>query len=89
MEIRFTKTALDDLTYWKKNGNKQIQLKIEALLADIAEHPFTGIGKPEPLRFELAGHWSRRIIYRVEGEQIVVVIISMRYHYCSKGMFCL
>ena len=95
MEIRFTKTALDDLTYWKKNGNKQIQLKIEALLADIAEHPFTGIGKPEPLRFELAGHWSRRInsepriVYRVEGEQIVVVIISMRYHYCSKGMFCL
>ena len=54
MEIRFTKTALDDLAYWKKNGNKQIQLKIEALLADIAEHPFTGIGKPEPLRFELA-----------------------------------
>ena len=73
----------------EKNGNKQIQLKIEALLADIAEHPFTGIGKPEPLRFELAGHWSRRInsehriVYRVEGEQIVVVIISMRYHYKS------
>ena len=87
MEIRFTKVALDDLSYWKKIGNKQILSKIERLLADMAEHPFTGIGKPEPLRFELAGYWSRRIntehriVYRIENEQIVVVIISMRYHY--------
>lgn len=89
MEIRFTKTALDDLSYWKKIGNKQILSKIEHLLADIAEHPFTGIGKPEPLRFELAGYWSRRInsehriVYRIENDQIVVVIISMRFHYKS------
>ena len=87
MEIRFTKEALDDLSYWKKIGNKQILSKIESLLVDIAEHPFSGIGKPEALRFELAGHWSRRInsehriVYRVENEQDVVIIISMRHHY--------
>lgn len=89
MEIRYTKTALDDLSYWKKIGNKQILTKIERLLIDIAEHPFTGIGKPEPLRFELAGYWSRRInaehriVYRVESDQIIVVVISMRFHYKS------
>lgn len=89
MEIRYTKTALDDLSYWKKIGNKQILTKIERLLIDIAEHPFTGIGKPEPLRFELAGYWSRRInaehriVYRVEGDQIIVVVISKRFHYKS------
>lgn len=89
MEIRYTKTALDDLSYWKKIGNKQILAKIERLLIDIAEHPFTGIGKPEPLRFELAGYWSRRInaehriVYRVEGDHIIVVVISMRFHYKS------
>ncbi|WP_251624068.1 Txe/YoeB family addiction module toxin [Odoribacter lunatus] len=87
MEIRFTKEALDDLSYWKKIGNKQILSKIESLLVDIAEHPFSGIGKPEALRFELAGYWSRRInsehriVYRVENEQVVVIVISMRHHY--------
>jgi len=87
MEIRFTKEALDDLSYWKKTGNKQILSKIDRLLSDIAEHPYSGIGKPEPLRFELAGYWSRRInsehriVYRVENDQIIVVIISIRFHY--------
>ncbi len=87
MEIRFTREALDDLSYWKKIGNRQILSKIGRLLADMAEHPFSGIGKPEPLRFELAGHWSRRInsehriVYRVENDQIVIVVISMRFHY--------
>lgn len=87
MEIRFTKTALEDLAYWKKIGNKQIQTKIACLLEDIAADPFYGIGKPEPLKFELSGHWSRRInaehriVYRVEDTQIIVIVISMRYHY--------
>jgi len=54
-------------------------------LRDIAEHPFTGLGKPEPLRHELSGFWSRRItqahrlVYRVESE--TVVVIGCRYHY--------
>ena len=61
--------------------------RISALLADIAEHPFTGIGKPEPLKYDLAGKWSRRIntehriVYSVHDEMIDVYILSMRYHY--------
>lgn len=64
--------------------------KITALLKDIAEHPYIGIGKPEPLRYELAGYWSRRInsehriVYSVNEETVIVYVISMRYHY-SKG----
>ena len=64
--------------------------RISALLKDIAEHPFTGIGKPEALRFELQGLWSRRIndrhriIYSVSDGCITVFILSMRYHYSEK-----
>ena len=63
---------------------------MKQLLADILEHPYTGIGKPEPLRYELAGKWSRRInaehrlVYSVEEKQIKVYIFSMRYHYTKK-----
>ncbi len=61
--------------------------KISALLRDIAEHPYTGIGKPEPLKYELSGKWSRRInsehriIYSVHENTTFVYIFSMRYHY--------
>ena len=54
------------------------------------DHPYTGIGKPEPLKYELAGKWSRRIntehrlIYAVHDDQIEVYIFSMRYHYTKK-----
>ena len=61
--------------------------RIKLLLADIVEHPYTGIGKPEPLRYELAGKWSRRInsvhrlVYSVTDDTIIVYVFSMRYHY--------
>lgn len=61
--------------------------RITALLKDIAEHPYTGIGKPEPLKYELTGYWSRRInaehriIYSVDEDIITVYVLSMRYHY--------
>ena len=61
MEIIFWDKRKKDREYWKKSGNKAIMNKITALLKDIAEHPYTGIGKPEPLKYELAGYWSRRI----------------------------
>ncbi len=63
--------------------------KITALLKDMAEHPYTGIGKPEPLKYELAGYWSRRInsehriVYSVHGDKLIVYVLSMRYHYHS------
>lgn len=87
MEIKLLEQARLDLEYWKHTGNKAVMKKITALLLDIVEHPYTGIGKPEALKYELAGKWSRRItsehrlIYSVHEEQVVVYVFSMRYHY--------
>lgn len=85
MEIIFYDEALADIQYWKKSGNKVIQKKIQALLEDISAHPFTGLGKPEMLKHELKGKWSRRInqehriIYEVIDE--VIHIYSLKGHY--------
>ncbi|WP_175635703.1 Txe/YoeB family addiction module toxin [Pedobacter ghigonis] len=61
MEIIYYDEALADLKFWKKSGNKIVQKKIEQLILDILEHPYTGIGKPEPLKYDLSRLWSRRI----------------------------
>lgn len=82
--------ARKEYLYFSQSGNKTILSKISALLNDLAEHPFTGIGKPEPLKYELAGKWSRRInaehrlIYSVHDDLIEVYIFSMKYHYSKK-----
>lgn len=87
MEMIFSPQALEDLDYWKKSGNKAIMNKISYLLADIIEHPFTGIGKPEALKYDLSGYWSRRInsehrlIYSVHNDMIEIYVLSMRFHY--------
>lgn len=87
MEIVFLPQAKHDFEYWKKSGNKTIFNKIKALLNDIRLHPFEGIGKPEPLKNDLRGLWSRRInkehrlLYEVENGQIRVYVLSMRYNY--------
>lgn len=79
--------AEEDLEYWKSTGNKQVMKRITKLLSDILEHPFTGIGKPEPLKGDLQGLWSRRItdehrlIYSVSDGMIYVYVLSLRYHY--------
>ncbi|ABQ24528.1 Txe/YoeB family addiction module toxin [Geotalea uraniireducens] len=84
MNVTFTPTALDDLRYWLKTDKRQAE-RILALLEEIRRTPFDGTGKPEPLRFQLAGCWSRRIdrehrlVYQVEESEIVV--IACRYHY--------
>lgn len=84
MNVTFTPTALDDLRYWLKT-DKKLAERILALLEEIRRTPFDGTGKPEPLRFQLAGCWSRRIdrthrlVYQVEESEIIV--IACRYHY--------
>ena len=86
MEIVFTKNALKDLKYWKKQKNKEILLRIESLLNDIIKNPFEGIGNPEPLKYQLSGYWSRRItkehrlIYTIKDGKIIIVTV-LRYHY--------
>lgn len=87
MEIVLLSQAERDLDYWKKSGNRQIMNRITALLKDIALHPYTGIGKPEALKYQLSGYWSRRInsehrvIYAVHDDVVTVYVLSMQYHY--------
>ena len=84
MNVTLTPTALDDLRFWLKTDKRQAE-RIIALLEEIRRTPFGGYGKPEPLRFQLVGCWSRRIdrehrlVYQVEEKEIVV--ISYRFHY--------
>ena len=90
MEIKLLEQAIVDLEYWKKTGNKAVMNKISSLLKDIAQYPYIRIGKPEPLKYELSGKWSRRInsehriIYSVHENTIEIYIFSMRYYYAKK-----
>ena len=59
MEVKFLPKAIEHLEYWKKSGDKGVQKKIQALIQDIQKTPFEGIGKPEALKYELSGSWSR------------------------------
>jgi toxin YoeB len=85
VEIVLSSAAKKDLKFWKKSGNKQIQNKIEELMIDIQEHPFTGIGQPEALKYNLSGFWSRRInqehriVYQVMKG--IIEITSLKGHY--------
>ena len=85
MEIIYSPQACEDLIYWKKTGDLTIQRRISLLLADIMKHPYKGIGKPEPLKYQLQGKWSRRInsehriVYKVNGDE--VWIESLKGHY--------
>lgn len=85
MEIVFSDTALEDLKTWRKSGNKIIQHRIEQLIASIIQTPFEGIGKPEALKYNYSGYWSRRIneehriIYSVENE--VITVVQLKDHY--------
>ena len=51
MEIVYSIQAIEDINYWKRSGNKAVQEKISALINDIVKHPYTGIGKPEALKY--------------------------------------
>ncbi|HOV13861.1 MAG TPA: Txe/YoeB family addiction module toxin [Spirochaetota bacterium] len=84
MKLDFEKSAFEDFQYWVKNDKKKA-LKILQLIDDIQKEPFNGLGKPEPLRFNLSDCWSRRIdlehrlVYKIENDTIK--IFSCRYHY--------
>ncbi|MBK7505368.1 MAG: Txe/YoeB family addiction module toxin [Bacteroidetes bacterium] len=83
--LRFSEQAKEDIRNHKKSGNKAVVNKITLLLEELTEHPFSGTGKPEQLKYELAGLWSRRInqehrlVYQVFDD--VVVILSAKGHY--------
>ena len=88
--IVLTKQAQKDYNYWESSGNMVALEKIIELLEDITKHPFVGIGKPEQLKYDLAGKWSRhinnkhRIVYSVNNETMEVNVFTMQYHYTKK-----
>ena len=85
VKIIYLPRAQADLEYWKKSGNKGIQQRISKLIQSILESPFEGIGKPEALKYDYAGWWSRRInedhrlVYHVDDGKITIA--QMRFHY--------
>lgn len=85
MEIEYTLQAKEDLDFWKKSNNVAILKKIRKLIESILQSPYEGIGKPEALKYNLTGCWSRRInkehriIYEVLNDKIIVH--SLKGHY--------
>lgn len=76
-DVTFTERAFDEYIAWQSEDRKTLK-RINALLRDISRDPFCGVGKPEPLKGDLSGYWSRRIddinrlVYRTHGETIEV-----------------
>ena len=84
MKLIFSEQAWSDYLYWQQN-DKKILKRINTLIESIRRSPFEGIGKPEPLKHQFSGYWSRRIdtehrlIYRIESDAILIA--QLRYHY--------
>ena len=84
MKISFHEHAWEDYLYWQQQ-DKRVLKRINTLIKAICREPFTGIGKPEPLKYTLSGYWSRRIddehrlVYAVQDKHLI--IIQCRYHY--------
>ncbi|MGB0165443.1 MAG: Txe/YoeB family addiction module toxin [Luteibaculum sp.] len=88
MKFRFTKEAKQQFEFWEKNDPK-IKMRIISLLRAIENEPYAGIGKPEALKYELRGYWSRRItaehrlVYQILelNEHLECLVIQCRFHY--------
>ena len=84
MRLTWLPNGWNDYLYWQENDRKILQ-RVNELIRDALRNPFTGIGKPELLRNNLKGWWSRRVtqehrfIYRVDGESLL--IMQCRFHY--------
>ena len=84
MRLIFSSNAWDDYLYWQ-HTDKKILRRINDLIKDIQRNKYQGVGKPEPLRHNLSGFWSRRItsehriVYKIEDDSILIA--QLRYHY--------
>ena len=84
MKLLFADEAWEDYLYWQKKDKRMVE-RINKLIRETQRKPFSGIGKPEPLKHALAGFWSRRItdehrmVYRVEGKTLMIA--QLRFHY--------
>lgn len=88
--LKLTANAINDIDYLKKAGDKTTLKKLAVLLTELTEHPRTGTGQPEELKHNFTGCWSRRInakhrlVYRIEDEQVIVIVLYARGHYKDK-----
>ena len=86
-KISFSESGWEDYLYWQTEDKKTLK-RINQLLQDILRNGYDGIGKPEPLRENLSGYWSRRVdainrlVYRISED--VIEVVSCRYHYDDK-----
>ena len=84
MKLIFSDEAWEDYLFWQKQ-DKAVVKRIHELIAACKREPFVGIGKPEPLKYALAGFWSRRIteehrmVYKAEKDALLIA--QLRYHY--------
>lgn len=84
MKVIFLPDAYDQYVHWQER-DRNILAKLNRLISECRRHPFEGTGKPEPLRGDYSGWWSRRIdrehrlVYRVEGGSLVIVQCRYRY----------
>lgn len=85
INVAFTAHGWDDYQYWQASENSAVITTINKLIAEICRTPFTGTGKPEPLKGDLSGFWSRRItrehriVYLYESNTLTV--LACRFHY--------
>lgn len=83
-KIVFEKTAFADFAEWAQT-DKKIHSRIVALIMDILRNPFSGLGKPEPLKHQLQGYWSRRInnehrlVYKVDDRFVIIAACKLHY----------
>lgn len=88
--IAVSDEAREHLRLWHKSGDKAVIKRIDRIFEELAEHPQTGIGKPERLKHQLSGLWSRkldeknRIVYDIQESKVSVLIVSARGHYKDK-----
>ena len=84
MRLIFADEAWADYLYWQKQDRKMVE-RVNKLIGEVMRSPFSGVGKPEPLKHALSGYWSRRIneehrmVYKIENGALLIA--QLRYHY--------
>ncbi len=85
--VKILPQAQRDIAFYKNTGKIASFKKVKKLILELRDHPTTGTGQPEKLKYNLAGYWSRRIdkknrlIYRIEEDKVIVVVVSALGHY--------
>lgn len=84
MKLIFAEAAWEDYLHWQQQDRRMVE-RINKLIRETQREPFSGIGKPEPLKHALAGFWSRRItdehrmVYRIAGDALLIAPLRYRY----------